>query len=352
MEYIFKEKLTFKQYDDFIKNQKYLSFMQEEMWAKVKNIKKHMIVGVLKNNKVCAVAHILVRKKKNKTYFFIPNGYLLDYSNKKLLSFFTEKIKVLAKIYNAYVVDVYPNINENSKEHIIAHENLINMGYKYSDYYFENTKSVMISLKNDNKKINKTELKEKYENKDFYLKRGIYFETSTNFQDINRLYKLENNKYLKKDLIERLISNYQDRIKIIFARLDLVYYTHYLKENTKNYDEISKVEELLTISDDIDIGCCLVIEPYNKKEPVCEIVYNAEKESFNDLDITNGLIYEVMKICSKKNYTNIKISNTNLNVVPLIERYDAIPYKYIGKYSLIIKKWTYFFNKEIHIKKR
>ena len=352
MEYVFKEKISINQYEEFMKNQKYLSYMQEEMWSKVKGTLNHRIVAVLKNKKVCALAHIIIRKRKGKNIFFIPNGYLIDYSNEELLNFFTNNIKEMAKKYNAYVIDIYPNINQNSQEHAVAHDNLIKLNYIHDNYYFENTKNVLISLKEDNKKINLKELKEKYENKDFYLKRGIYFEISENLEDIKRLEKLVNKKYFNKEVIGRLMTYYKGRIKIIFSCLDLVFYLNYLKENTKEYDEINKIEELLEINDNMDIGCALVIEPYNKKESICELVYNTEKESFDKLEITNGLIYETMKICHKNSYDYIKVSNIDLNIPYFIDKFDAIPYKYIGKYSLVINKMTYFFNKEIHIKKR
>lgn len=350
MSYTFKEKITYDEYLKFIKEQKYLSFMQEDLWAKAKNISNHKIVAVKDDDKVCALAHILIRKKKGKKYFYIPNGYLMDFTNKELLEFMTKSIKLLARMYGAYAVDIYPNIDIDNPICNEVHNNLKELKYKFKDEYIDKTNNLLIPLKKKNKKISKTELKKKYENKDFYVSRGIEFEVTNDKEDIRRLQALVTGKYFDFETIDGLITNFQDRVHMIFAKLDLVFYKNYLIENSDNAREINKVEELLTISDVIDVGCAIIIEPINETDNICEFLYNTEKESFTDLDITNGLIYETMKICNSKGYSFIKVSNMNLNLKKYIERYDAHEMKYIGHYSLVLKKLTYFLNKELILK--
>ncbi len=345
MAYLFKEKIKYSEYTEFINNYSFLSFMQEDNWAKAKNNSNHLIVAVLENNKVCALAQILIRKRKGGNQFFIPNGYLLDFNNKTLLEFMTDNIKRLAKKYNAYIIDVYPNISTNNPNYHNIHGNLLELHYQFKNEYFDNTDNILIPLKRKNKKISKTELKKKYENKDFYLKRGIYFETSANPKDIDRMSYLINDPHLDQQLIAELFRNFPNRVQIVFAKMDLVFYENFLKENTDNSAELMKINELLTISDEIDIGCALIIEPYNKTDNICEFIYNTEKESFDHLDIMNGLIYEVMKICNKKNYSYIKISNINLNINKYIDRYQGLSIKYIGHYSITLSKFKQFINK-------
>lgn len=350
MSYVFKEKITYDEYLNFIKEQKYLSFMQEDLWAKTKKISNHKIVAVKENDKVCALASILVKKRKGKKYFYIPNGYLMDFTNKELLEFMTSSIKMLARMYGAYAVEVYPNIDVDDPICTEVHNNFRNLNYKFKDEYIDKTNNLLIPLKKKNKKISKTELKKKYENKDFYISRGIEFEVTNNKEDIRRLQSLVTGKYFDFETIDGLITNFKDRVHMIFAKLDLVFYKNYLIENTNDAREINKVEELLTISDAIDIGCAIIIEPLNDKDNICEFLYNTEKESFTDLDITNGLLYETMKICNSKGYSFIKISNFNLNINKYIERYNAHEIKYIGHYSLVLKKFTYFLNRELNFK--
>jgi len=350
MSYVFKEKITYKEYTNFLKKQKYLSFMQEDLWAKAKKISTNKIVAVKENDNVVALAHILIRKKNGNKYFYIPNGYLMDFTNKELLEFMTKSIKLLARMYGAYVVDIYPNIDIDDPNSNTIHNNLKNLKYKFKDEYIDRTTNLLIPLKKKGKKISKTELKKKYEKKDFYIARGLEFEVSNDKKDIKRLQKLVNSKYFDFETIDGLLTNFKDRVHMIFAKLDLVFYKNYLLENTNDNREINKVEELLTISDEIDVGCAIIIEPMNEDNNVCEFLYNTEKESFNGLDITNGLLYETMKICNSKGYSFIKVSNFNLNVKDYVERYNAHELKYIGHYSLILKKLTYLLNREFSFK--
>lgn len=346
MAYIFKEKIKYSEYIEFIKNYSFLSFMQEDNWAKTKNNANHLIVAVLDNNKICALAQIIINKRKCGNQFYIPNGYLLDFNNKDLLNFITYNIKNMAKKYNAYIIDLYPNISTNNINYHNIHHNLLELDYKFSDKYLDDTNNVLIPLKRKNKKISKTELKRKYENKEFYLKRGIYFETSTNPNDIDRIDYLINDPQLDKELLQNLFKNFENRVHIIFAKLDLVFYANYLKEYTDDSLELMKINELLTISDELDIGCALIIEPYNEKDTICEFIYNTEKESFESLDIMNGLLYETMKICNKKGYSYIKVSNINLDVKPYIERYQGTSINYIGHYSIVLNKFKHYINKK------
>lgn len=347
MEYIFKEKIKYSEYEEFIKKQNYLSYMQEKNWANVKEIKQHKIIGVFNKNELCGVAHILIIKEKNKTKLLIPNGYLLDFNNKDLLDFMTENIKRLAKRYNAYVIDVYPNIFNNDKNINNIHNNLLELNYKFKDEYLDQTNNMLIPIKRNKKKLTKKELNKLYDNSDFYLKRGIEFEVTNDIKNIDRLDFLINEKYFDKKQVERLINNYEDRVYMIFCKLDLVFYEHYLKNNKGNNEELNKIQELLTISDYIDIGCCLLIEPFNKKNTVCELIYNKELESFEHLKIMDGLLYNSLDICIEKKYDYLKVSNKNLDNYNLINKYKADNIKYIGHYSLITKKLTYYLNKPL-----
>lgn len=349
MAYIFKERITYSQYNKFLKKHSYVSFMQEDNWAKAKDINDHLIVGILDNNEICAVAHIIINKVKGGKQFLIPNGYLLDFTNKSLLKFMSENIKLLARKYGAYVVDIYPNISTSNPNYNDINNNLLNLKYKYTNEYLDKTDNILIPLKIKKKKISKLELKRKYENKDFYLKRGIYFEISNNIKDVQRLEELVNEEYFNSEVIKGLLRNFDNRVNMVFAKLDLVFYANYLRENNGDKDEINKIDELLTISDEIDIGCALIIEPYNDNG-ICEFIYNTEKETFDNLDIMNGLLYEAMKIGNEEKYNYIKVSNINLDVENLMNRYKGIPIQYIGRYSIIINKIKYFLNKEIKIK--
>ncbi len=347
MGYTFKKNISSKEYINFLKKQDYLSFMQEEEWSKAKTKNNYKIVAVLKNNKICATANILIITKGRQKKYFIPNGYILDFSDKKLLDFMTCNIKEMAKKDKAYVIEIYPNIDLDNPIYSDIHNNLLDLKYKYNKQYFDKSETVLIPMKKKNKKISKLELQKKYENKDFYLKRGIEFEISNDKNDIKRLKYLIDNNYFNESLINDLIINFKDRIKFVFAKLDLIYYKHFLENNPDKEYDIKKITDLIDISDEIDIGCAIIIEPINKNNSVCEFLYNTEKNSFEHLKINNGLLYETMKICNENNYSFIKISNLKLNKDLIINNYNGYEINYVGCYSLIINKIKYFFNKPI-----
>lgn len=348
MEYIFKEKITYSEYDNFLKNYNYLSFMQEEKWARTTECENYLIVGVYAQEKLCAVAQILIKKKEHSIYFYIPNGYLLDFNNKELVAFMTEKLKELAKKCHAYVIDVYPNISMSNSNYQNIHNTLLNNNYKWENTYLDKTSNVLISLCRDNRKITKTELKKRYDKSDFYLKRGLSFEISENLEDIKRLNNLIDDTYYDSNLVGNLLMNFKDRAKLIFAKIDLTFYLNYLKENNGLDNEKSKIDALIqNIGDELDIGCAIIILPLSKKQNIGTFIYNQVKESFENLDIAHGLLYEAIKECNNFGCYYLQISNINLDVDYYVTRFSAIPFNYIGKYSLIVNKISYFLNQDI-----
>ena len=265
MAYDFKEKITYKQYCNFLEKQKGLSYMQEEEWAYVKNNKNHMIVAALKDGEVCALAHILIRKKILGFEFYIPNGFIMDFTNKSLLNFFSNKISKLALERKAYVINLYPNIYKSNPNSTQINNNLIELNYTYSNKYIDESTNLLIPL-------NKYKI---VDDKD-YLKKGIYFEKSSNLYDIDRLSNIILDENFNPEYIKGLLDNYGKRVSFIFAKLDLVFYENYLLEHHKT-KELYKIQELLQISDEIDIGCAIILEPFSQNNEVCDYLYNTER---------------------------------------------------------------------------
>ena len=333
MPYIFKEKITYKQYCNFIENQKGLSYMQEEEWAYVKKNKNHMIVAALENNKVCALAHILIRKKILGFEFYIPNGFIMDFTNKKLLNFFSNNISKLAHDRKAYAINMYPNIDKKNPKCIEINKNLLELNYEYKNKYLDNSTNILIPV-NKYKCIDDVN----------YIKKGIYFERSNSIHDIDRISNIIIDKYYKPELVRLLLDNYDKRVSFIFAKLDLVFYENYLLENHKT-KELYKIQELLQISDEIDVGCAIILEPFSIKNEVCEYLYNTEKESFEHLSVTDGMLNLAFKYCKKKNYKYLKVSNIKLDKKIFIDKYKGKQIDYIGNYRLIINKLINTINK-------
>ncbi len=347
MVYTFRERITYNEYLKFIKNYNFLSYYQEDNYAKAKEIKNRLIVGVYENKKLVGISQIFINKKRNKNEFFIPHGYLLDFTNDELISFMTTNIKLLAIKYNAYVINLYPNISTKNNYLNIIDKNLTINGYKYQDEYFDSSVNILIPLKENNKKISKNNLKKLYSNEDNYLKYGVSFEIGNTIDFINKVDNIINEEYFDINLLKRLVDNFNERTKIILTKIDLVYYRHYLEENDGDNTILNNINELILSGiDEYYIGCATIIEPINKKNNYIEMIYNEVIPPFDKLDIMNGLIYETMKIANTNNYDYIKISNINLNSDDYITRYKAFEIKYIGHYYLIINKLSYYLNRE------
>ena len=147
--YTFKTNIDKEEYDKFVSNFEYASFMQETSWANVKDTFNNILCGIYRNNKLLAVCSILERiLYKGFKIFYIPRGYLIDFENKDLLKFMTENIKDLAKKRKAFVVKIDPNFcvseklfkNTNIKYNIYSnnyekkHNNLIDLGYIHTGF--------------------------------------------------------------------------------------------------------------------------------------------------------------------------------------------------------------------------
>ena len=87
------------------------NFHQTVKWGKLKEKNGWIshLLGVKDKNKIVA-ATLLLEKKVFKTYisFYAPRGYLIDFNNEKLLTFFTEEIKKYTKERNAIFVKIDP----------------------------------------------------------------------------------------------------------------------------------------------------------------------------------------------------------------------------------------------------
>jgi peptidoglycan pentaglycine glycine transferase (the first glycine) len=145
--YIFKENIEVKEYEKFVENHPKSHFLQSGMWEKISVYRGYLThrVGLYKDNKLIVTALILEKKLPFKlSYFYIPRGFITDYSNKEFVSIFTNYLKKFAKKRNAFFFKIDPDIviNKNN-EHIKESDNIVNVlkkiGYKRRKltYYFE-----------------------------------------------------------------------------------------------------------------------------------------------------------------------------------------------------------------------
>lgn len=137
--------LTKKEFTNFTEKHPQLTFHQTIGWANLKkqnNWKSHF-VGVKEKNNIIAAALLLEKQTPfKKNIFYSPRGFLLDYENEALLSFFTIEIKKYIKIQNGFFIkidpyisyqerDLHGNIVENGIENKKIVTNLTKLGYHH-----------------------------------------------------------------------------------------------------------------------------------------------------------------------------------------------------------------------------
>ena len=142
------EILNEKEFMDFATNHEQASFHQTVNWGNLKAMTgwESYLVGVKENNKVIAASLILAKKTPiGKKMFYAPRGFLIDYDNVELLTFFTKELKIWAKKNKAIFIkidpyisyqerDLHGNIVENGKNNKNAYNNLINLKYKHMGF--------------------------------------------------------------------------------------------------------------------------------------------------------------------------------------------------------------------------
>ena len=139
--------LTDEQFFDFVETQDQKHFMQTtymKEYYKLKG-KETYIIGVESDKKVIAAGLIYLESMyRQYKKFAIYKGFIMDYNNKELLEFITNKTYEFLKEKNAYVFTIDPNIIqverdteaniiENAKDNYDVIESLKQIGYFKSD---------------------------------------------------------------------------------------------------------------------------------------------------------------------------------------------------------------------------
>ena len=94
------QEITQKEYKEFWNNHPLKSFLSS---PKISDLRKKSgwttyYVGVKKDKNLIAAAMLLAHKRHFGAYeFYSPRGYLLDFSNEELLTFFTRTLKIIEK---------------------------------------------------------------------------------------------------------------------------------------------------------------------------------------------------------------------------------------------------------------
>ena len=141
--------IDINEYEDFVLNSNKSHFMQSHYFGEIMKYKNFTpyYVGLKENDKLVATALLLKKKLLgNYCYFYCPRGYIIDYSNYKLLNTFTNYIKKFAKKNKALFVKIDPDVKLHDLDqdgNILgnSHEKLVDylkmLGYKHKGFNTE-----------------------------------------------------------------------------------------------------------------------------------------------------------------------------------------------------------------------
>lgn len=139
------EKLTEKEYEQFVSKHETHHFMKSFYFGEVMKEKNYIphYLGLKKNKKVVAAVLLLEKKINKYSYFYSPRGYSINYSDKKLLNEMTKGLKKYVKQYKGIFIKIDPNIKRHdldvngnitkeSTEDVFGE--LKNLGYKHKGF--------------------------------------------------------------------------------------------------------------------------------------------------------------------------------------------------------------------------
>ena len=141
--YHYKTDIPSSEHDDFVKQHALINILQSSAWQEVKSDWQHDRLGIYKDDKLLAVASILIKSLPlGYKMFYISRGPILDYRDKELLEFVIKSIKSYARSKRAIFVIFDPSIclsqtlvgQEKIKlsDNLIILERLKKLGVKWS----------------------------------------------------------------------------------------------------------------------------------------------------------------------------------------------------------------------------
>ena len=407
MKYQFKLDVDEKEYDKFVRNFPSTSFMQTPAWSKVKTAWSHSYVGLYESDKLICGAMILKRNLfLGKKLFYVPRGFVVNYSDKKVLTKFIDEIKRYAKENGAIDIKIDPFIcfNEDNIQNIKKNKGveirksytnnteeivkeLKKLGFVHGGYkkevnaYIQPRYTMVISLKDkDGKFYEKEELRRTFPKNTrnyigtYHEERGVTFSYSKNKDDVKDLISvlhcteerqhiaLRSEKYFKK-----LMVCFPENAVLFFARVNIDKYVEFLKKDMKEHENKKEfcekqIKEALQIKEKYGnnplAGATIVMMPTcTSGIKTASFLYaGTNTEILPSLKITNGLMFYRLCYCleEKCDYCDLGGVDGSLedHLSTFKSKFNPNVLELVGEYDLIISKfWYKLFNLLMNIRK-
>ena len=109
--YSYKIGISAEEHDEFVKKSSQTNLLQSSDWAKIKDNWGNERLGVYQDQKLVAVASILIQPLPlGFTMLYIPRGPIMDYQNSELVAFMLQSIKTYAKSKRAVFAKFDPSL--------------------------------------------------------------------------------------------------------------------------------------------------------------------------------------------------------------------------------------------------
>ena len=358
--------LTEKEFEKFAKNHEQESYMQTIDLKRFKenNKTKCYLVGVKDNKKVVAATLMysigtFMKKKR----FYSSRGFLIDYSNKELLSFFVDNIKKFIKSKNGMSLTIDPNIiyrvrssngeiiDDKPNDEVI--NNLKELGFTHFGFnnYFETMQVrwvYRLELKDTYEELKNNFIKSTRKNVEATYNNGVQIRIG-NVEDIKSLSDIfketaERDQFNTKsyEYYKSMFENMPNNIKVYMAYIDPKLFLSKTKEKLEN--EIMNNKEIEEKMKTGMVGSKLL----NKKEVSDKLLekYNEEIKYAEELlkEHPNGV--DIGALISMKSGTDyISLSSGTLTqykkFYPKYALYDAhikdayeMGFKYVNFYGI------------------
>lgn len=305
------QEITEEEYNNHWENHPLKTFLSAKEISKLreKSNWNTYYVGVKENKTLIAAAMLLCHKRLfNRYEYYSPRGYLLDFNNEELLTFFTNELKKFIKAKKGYILRIDPyviykqrdingNIVEGGIDNTKIVNNLIKLGYKKVPVKYKEQASWMFSL----------DLKGKSEEQ-------ILKEMSSNTRNtIRKTEKIGINirelKYEELDKFQNIMEETSKRKG--FSNRDLAYYQD-MYQLFHNQNEIKYIITELNLKTYIKKLQTEKIEKEEKLESLSTAKYNdgVRKNILNEIESINRKIKESEDIIKEKKTDNIILSGS------------------------------------------
>ena len=250
------QEITEKEYREFWETHPLKTFLSAPEISKLreKSNWETYYVGIKEDKKLIAATMLLSHKRHFGKYeFYSPRGFLLDFKDDKVLSFFTEELKKYIKEKKGYILRIDPyviykerdidgNIVEGGEDNSKVVEKLYELGYKKVPTKNMEQVGWMFSLGLEGKDEEQI-MKEMKPNTRNTIRKAEKFGISVNeigYDELDRFQSIMEETSKRKGFSNRKLSYYQEMYKLFHDRNEVKFFITEL--NLKKYVDGLKIE--------------------------------------------------------------------------------------------------------------